>query len=81
MVETSQGFDKHVDTFVSVFISACCEEVECVVRREVIVTIEMPSHEIVDFLFRLLMQILELVHGRKFLDIETVGKDAIRFAL
>ena len=44
-------------------------------------TIEMSSHEIVDFLFRLLMQILKLVHSREFLDVETIGKNSIRFAL
>jgi hypothetical protein len=41
----------------------------------------MTSHEFVDLLFLDGMQILELVNGREFLDIETVGQHAIGFSL
>lgn len=80
MVETSQGFYKHVDTLVTVLVSTGREEVESVFRIKVVVSVEMSSNEIMDFLFRLLMQILKFVHGRELGDIETVGQYAIRFS-
>lgn len=43
--------------------------------------VEMASNEVVNLLFRLLVQILELVHSRKLLDVQTVGQHSVRFTL
>lgn len=40
-------------------------------------TVEMTSNEIVDLLFGLDVEVLELVHCGKLDDIQTVGQDAI----
>jgi hypothetical protein len=40
-------------------------------------TIEMTSDEIVNLLLGLYVEVLELVHGSKLLDVETVGEDTI----
>ena len=41
----------------------------------------MASYEVVYFLFRLLVKVLELVHRRELHDIQTIGQDAIRLSL
>lgn len=43
-------------------------------------SIKVSSNEIVNFLFCLLMQILEFVHGREFRNIKTVRENAIWLA-
>lgn len=80
MVETCQRLDEHICTLISVFVTTGSEEVQGVVGIEVVVSIEMPTHEIMDLLLGLLVQILELVHGREFGDVEAVGQHAIRLA-
>ena len=40
-------------------------------------TVEVTPDKVVDLLLGLNVQVLELVHGRKLLDIETVGQDTI----
>ena len=40
-------------------------------------TVEVSPDEIVDLLLGLDVEVLELVHGRKLLDIETVGQNTI----
>jgi hypothetical protein len=39
--------------------------------------VEMTSNEIVNLLLGLDVQVLELVHGSKLLDVQTVGQDTI----
>ena len=43
--------------------------------------VEMSSYKVLDFLFGLLMQILELVRCGEFFDIEAIGKNPIRLSL
>lgn len=40
-------------------------------------TIEMTSDKVINLLLGLDVEVLELVHGCEFLDVETVGKDTI----
>lgn len=44
-------------------------------------TIEVPANKVVDFLFVGSMHVLKFVHGGEPLDIETVWRDAVGFAL
>lgn len=44
-------------------------------------TVEVAADKIVDLFLGLLMQVLELVHGGELGDVETVGEDAVGFAL
>lgn len=43
-------------------------------------SVEMTTYEIMNLLFLNGVQILELVDGREFLDVKTVGQDTIRFS-
>lgn len=81
MVQSRQGFDEHIHPFVSVLIPPSREEVQRIVRLEVIVAVEMSSYEVMDLLFRLLMQILELVHSGEFLHVQAIGQYSIRLPL
>lgn len=74
---TCKRLDKHVDTFVPELVSTSSEQVECVFKVKVVMTVEVTSDKIVDLLLGLDVQVLELVHGRKLLDVETVGQDTI----
>lgn len=40
-------------------------------------TVEVTTDEVVDFLFRLNVQVLELVHCRELLDVQTVWQNTI----
>lgn len=55
MVEAGEGFDEHIDTFVTVFIASRGEEIEGVVWFKVIVAIEVAAHKVVDLLLVYLM--------------------------
>lgn len=81
MVQSREGFDEHIHPFVSIFVSPRREEIEGVLGLKVDVTVKMASDEIVYFLLRLLVEILELVHSRKFLHIQSVWHNAIRLPL
>ena len=81
MIQSCQGLDEHIDTFVSVFISTCSEEVESVVWLKVVVAVEMTSNEVVNLLFRLLVQVLEFVHSRELLDVQAIGQNSVRLTL
>ena len=43
--------------------------------------IEMASDEVVDLVFRLLVQVLEFMHSRELLDVQSVRQNPIWFAL
>lgn len=73
MVETGEGFNKHIDALVAIFVSTGSEKVEGIVEIKVIMTVEMATDEIVDDILFDGMQILKFVHGTEFDDIETVG--------
>lgn len=55
MVEAGEGFDEHVNTFVTIFIASCGKEVEGIVWFKVVVAIEMAAHKVVDLLLIYLM--------------------------
>jgi hypothetical protein len=74
---TSKRLDKHINTFIPKLVSTSSEQVERVVEIEIVMTIEMTSDEIVNLLLGLDVEVLELVHGSKLLDVETVGEDTI----
>ena len=40
-------------------------------------TVEMTSNKVVDLLLGLDVEVLELVHGSEFLDVQTVGEDSV----
>ena len=77
MVQPREGFDEHIHAFIPIFIPTRGKEIKGVLGLEVDVAVKMTSHKIVDFLFRLLVEVLELVHGREFLHIQPVRYDAI----
>lgn len=81
MVQPCQGLDEHVHAFVPVLVSARGKEVERVVGVEIDMAIKVPSDEIVNLLFRLLMEILKFVHGGELLHVQSVGNDAIGLPL
>ena len=81
MVQASQRFDEHIAPLISVLVPPSSEKVKSIVRVEIVVAVEMPSYKVMDLLLRLLMEILELVHGRELDDIQSVRKDSIRLAL
>ena len=80
MVQAGEGLDKHIHPFVAVLVSPSGEEVESVIGVKIVVAVEMPSHEVVDLLLVLLMQVLEFMHGGKLLDIQSVGQHAVWLA-
>lgn len=55
VVETSQRLDKHVNTLISELVTSGSEEVESVLGDEVVMTIEVTAHKVVDLLLRLLV--------------------------
>lgn len=74
---TSEGLDEHVDTLVSELVSTSSEHVDGVFEVKVVVAVKVTSDEVVDLFLGLDVQVLELVHGRKLLDVETVRQDSI----
>lgn len=81
VVQARKRLDEHVATLIPVLITTSSEEVQRVIRIEIIVTIEVTAHEIVNLLLGLLVQVLELVHGAELCDVESVGEHAIGLAL
>ena len=81
MVQSSQRFDEHVNTFISVFVSSSSEEVEGFVGIEIVVSIEMTADKFCNAILVGLVQVLEFVGGGELLDVETVWKDAVRLSL
>lgn len=81
MVQSRQGFDEHVHALVSIFVSPGGEEIESVLRVKVDVAVKMAADEIVNFLFRLLVEVLEFVNRRKLRNVQSVRYDAIRLPL
>lgn len=81
VVEASKGLDEHVDTFIPVLVTTSGEEVESLVGIKVVVSVEVASNKVVDALLVLLVEVLELMGGRKLLDVQTVWQDTIRLSL
>lgn len=55
--------------------------IECVIQVEIGVAVEMASHEVMNLRLGSCMSILELVHSLEFYYVQSVGKDAVGFAL
>jgi hypothetical protein len=70
---TSKRLDKHINTFIPKLVSTSSEQVQGIVKVEIVMTVEMTSDEIVNLLLGLNVEVLEFVHGGELLDIETVG--------
>ena len=81
VVQASQRLDKHIHTLIPVLVTSGSEEVQRLVRIEVIVPIEMTADKVVDALLVGLVQVLELVSCAELLDIETVGQNTVGLAL
>ena len=81
MVQPSQGLDEHIDAFVPIFVATGCEEVQSVLRVELIMAVKVPTDKVVNLFFGLLMKVLELVHSRKLLYEESVRTHPVRFSL
>lgn len=81
VVQPRQRLDEHIHTLVAILITTSSEEVERILRIKVVVPVKVTSDEIVDLLLCLLMQVLELVCGGEFLNIQTIGQDAVGLAL
>jgi len=81
VVQASKRLDKHVDTFIPVLVTTSGEEVESLIRVKVVVSVEVASNKVVDALLVLLVEILELVSGRKLLDVQTIWQDTIWLSL
>ena len=80
VVESGQGLDEDVGTFVAEFVATGDEEVEGLVEVEVVVAVEVAADEFVDFVFREGVQVLEFVEGGEFFHVEAVGGDDVGFA-
>lgn len=80
VIQTGQRFDEHVGAFVTEFISSGDEEIQCLIEIKIEVTVEMSAREFVNLLLGDGMQILKLVDGREFLNIQSVGCYEIGFA-
>lgn len=59
MIQPGQGFNEYIATFINKLITSCSKHVQCFVQIEIIMAMEMSSDEIVDFLLRYGMQILQ----------------------
>jgi len=80
VVETGQGLDEHVNTFITVLVTTSGEEVQGLVGVEVVVAVEVTTNEVIDALFVYLVQVLELVSCRELLDVQAVGQDTVGLA-
>ena len=81
VVEAGQRFDEHIHTLIPELISASREEVKRVFRVEIVMSVEVAAHKIVYLLLGLLVQVLELVHGRELGHVQTIGQHTVGFAL
>merc|ERR1719447_712229 len=79
MVESGQGLDEQVSAFVCELVPACSEHVESLLQVKVKVTMEVSSHKLMDLIFTLGVQVLELVEIS--LDVETVRCENVRLPL
>ena len=77
IVESGQRFDKNVSSLIAKFVSTSGEKVERLIQIEIKVAIKMSSHKLVDFFFKLCMEVLEFVQITHH--IQTVGSDDVRF--
>jgi hypothetical protein len=55
--------------------------VDRIVEIEIVMTIEMASHELVDLSFRCRVQILKFVHSLEFDNVEPIWEYPVRFPL
>lgn len=77
VVEASKRLDEHVDTLVAVLVPSSSEHIQCIVDIKVIMSVEMPTDELIDLRLGCGVQVLELVHRLEFDDVKPVGDDAV----
>lgn len=53
------------------------EEVDGIIQLEIVVAIEVAAHKLMDHIFVLSVKVLELVEGRKLLDLKTIGHNNV----
>lgn len=80
IVEASERFDKHVHALVPVLVTTGSKQVDGIIKIKVVVAIEMTTDKLVDLGLGGGMKVLKFMHGLKFDDVETVGKDSVGFA-
>lgn len=81
MVESGERLDEYVSAFVAELIAAGRKHVERFVEVEVEVAVEVSAHKLVYLVLGQGVQVLELVQGGELLDVETVWRDHLCFAL
>ena len=74
---TSKRLDKHVHTLITELVTTSSKQINRIFQIKVVMTVKVTSDEIVNFFFRLNMEVLKLVHGREFDHVETVRQDTI----
>lgn len=74
---TSKRLEEHVDTLISKLITTRRKHVNGILEVKVVVAIKVTAYKVVDLVFGLDVQVLELVHRGKLDDVETVGKDTV----
>lgn len=78
---TGHALDEHIHSLVPVLVPSGGEEVKGVVEVEIVMAVEMTPDEVIDLVLGHCVEVLELVHGREFNDVQTVGKYAVLEAL
>lgn len=81
VVETGKRLDKHVHTLIPELVATRSKEVERVFWLEIVMAVEVTADKVMNLLLVLLVEVLELVHGRELGDVETIGEDTIGLAL
>lgn len=74
---TSQSLNVHIQPFIPMLQPPRRKEIKRIVQVKVVVAVPMRADEFVDFLLVPRVEVLEFVHGLEFLDVETVGDDAV----
>ena len=81
VVKTGKRLNEHIHTLIPELVATGSEEVEGVFWLEIVMAIKVTADKVVDLFLGLLMEVLELMHGRELGDVETVGEDTIGLAL
>lgn len=62
-MRTSQSFDKHIYTLVSILVSTGSEKINCVVEIKVELTVKMSTNKLVNALLVASVQVLKFMHS------------------
>ena len=72
IIKTRESFDEHVKPLVSILVTAGRKYVERVVEVKVDVPVKVAANELVDLLLGGRVEVLELVHGLEFDDVQPI---------